>query len=100
MNSCERVIAFIGHGLQIARDAAMGMGIDFGSKASGHFLLHLSHSQITLSSVIGKCDDRITGKQKHRCFVFLQPFPQIMRIGFGYFAALTGRFRRNRGQTL
>ncbi len=50
----ERVVSLDGHGLQVARDAAIGFGVVSGSETPRDFLLDLGHSQIALSSIVGK----------------------------------------------
>jgi hypothetical protein len=42
----------VGHGLQVAGDAAVGLGILRRSEATGHLLLDLAHSQIAFGPVM------------------------------------------------
>ena len=72
----------IGYSLQIAGDAAVGLG-DLGlAEAAGDFLLHLAHAQIPLGAVIGEWDIGVPGKKQHGTLVLLQGLPEIVGIGF------------------
>ena len=62
LNSNEGIVAVVGHGLEVAGDAAIGLGVLAVSEAAGDFLLDLAHAQVTFGAVMptpGLC--RIVG---------------------------------------
>ena len=82
MDSNQGVDATVGHGLQIAGDAAVRLGELGLAEAAGDFLLDLAHAQVALGAVIGEGDVRVLGEQQHGGFVFFQALPEVMGIGF------------------
>ena len=87
MDSDEWIVSAVSHRLQVAGDTAVGLGILLGSEATRHLLFHLAHSKVAFRSIIGKGDGGLPSEQQDRLFVFLQPFPEVVRIGLGDSAA-------------
>ena len=81
MDRDERVLALVGHGLQVAGDATVGLSELGVAEAAGYLLLHLAHAQVPFGSVVGEGDVRVFGEKEHGCFVFFETFPQVMGIG-------------------
>lgn len=93
LNIEERVVSFVGHGLEIAGDTAIGLGESLCSKATGDLLLDLAHSQVAFCAVIGERDMRPLGKEQHCGFVLFQAFPEVVGVCLGdaaAFAILSG----------
>lgn len=63
LDSNEGIVAAVGHGLQVAGDAAVGFGELGFSKAAGDLLLHLAHAQVTFRAVVGEGNVRIAGEE-------------------------------------
>jgi len=63
MDSEERIVSFVGHGLEVTGDTAIGFGESPCSKATGDLLLDLAHSQVALCAVIGEGDMRLFGEK-------------------------------------
>jgi len=63
LNSDERVVTFISHGLYITGDTAVSVGIIFRAEAAGDLLLDLGHAQILFSAIVGKRHMRVFGEQ-------------------------------------
>ena len=56
-------MALVGHGLQIARDAAEGLGELGLAEATGDFLHDLAHAQVSLGAVVREGDVRVLGEE-------------------------------------
>ena len=54
LNSNEVIVSVVGHGLEVAGDAAIGLGVLAVSEAAGDFLLDLAHAQVTFGAVVGE----------------------------------------------
>ena len=48
------IVTAIGHGLEIAGDAAVGLGVLEGTEAAGDLLLDLAHAQVAFGAVVGE----------------------------------------------
>ena len=89
LNGHQWIVSLVGHGLEIAGDSAIGIGVLAGAEASGDFLLDLAHSQVALRAIVGECDVRIPGEQQYGALVLLHPFPQVVGVRLGDPATLT-----------
>ena len=88
LNSDEWIIALIGHGLEVAGDAAIGLGESLCTKATGDLLFDLAHSQIALGTVVGEGDVRELGKEQDSGFMSFEAFPEVVGVRFGNAASL------------
>ncbi len=68
----QRIVALVGHGLEIAGDSAVGLGVAEGSEAPGDLLLDLGHTDIALGAVIGERGIGVAGEAQHLGFVLDQ----------------------------
>ena len=83
MDSDEGVVTLVGHGLQIAGDATVGLGELGLAEATRDFLLYLAHAKVPLGTIVREGNVRVSGEEQHGALVLLQTLPEIMGIGFG-----------------
>ena len=62
MDGDEGIVSAIGHGLQIAGDAAVGFGVLGFSEAAGDLLLDLAHAQVAFGAVVRERGVRVAGE--------------------------------------
>ncbi len=72
----------VGHGLEVARDAAVGLGELGLAEAAGDFLLHFAHPQVALGAAVREGNVGVSGEQQHGAFMFLQSLTEVVGIGF------------------
>ena len=61
MDRDQRIVSLVGHGLQVAGDAAVGCGELARAEATGDLLLDLGHVQVTFGAVVGERAMGVTG---------------------------------------
>ena len=76
-------MSLVGHRLKITGNPAISIGIQFRTETAGDLLLHLSHSEVSLGTIVGEGNMRVLGKEQHGSLVFLETLPEIMGIGLG-----------------
>ena len=90
----------IRHGLQVAGNTAVGLGVLLHAEAAGDLLLDLGHSQVTLGAVVGEGHVGISGKQQDGGLMLFQSLPEIVGIGLGELAPFAARPGRDWRQLL
>jgi len=83
LNGDEGIIAFVGHSLKVAGDAAIGLGERVGSKATRDLLFDLAHSEVALGTVVGEGGVRQFGKEQHGGFMAFETFPEVVSVRLG-----------------
>ncbi len=87
MDGSQRIVALVGHGLEIAGDSAVGLGVAEGSEAAGDLLLDLGHADIALGAGVG--ERGIAGEAQHLGVVLGQRLVEVLGIGLGDAPALS-----------
>ncbi len=54
LDGSQRIVALMGHGLEIAGDSAVSLGVAEGSETAGDLLLDLGHADIALGAGVGE----------------------------------------------
>ena len=83
LNSDEGIVAFVGHGLEVAGYSAIGVGESLFTKAPGDLLLDLAHSQIAFSAVVCEGDVRQLCKEQDGGFMPFETFPEVVSVRLG-----------------
>ena len=79
----ERVVAGVGHGLEIAGDSAVDLDEGGVSEAARHLLLDLGHAEVPLGPVVGEGDRGVVGEAEDVGFVGFEPLPEGDGSGLG-----------------
>ncbi len=87
MDGSQRIVALVGHGLEIAGDSAVSLGVTEGSEAAGDLLLDLGHADIALGAGVG--ERGIAGEAQHLGVVLGQRLVEVLGIGLGDAPALS-----------
>ena len=90
----------MGHGLEVAGDAAIGLGVFTGTEAAGDLLLDLAHAQVALGTVVGERHVGELGKEQDSILIVLESLPEVMGVGFRHPAAAALRARGKRRELL
>ena len=90
MDSDERIIAAVCHGLRVAGDAALGFGVLGLAEAAGDFLLDLAYAKVPLGAIVRERHVLVGGEEQDRDIVCFESLPEVECIGLGDAAALAG----------
>ena len=70
MDSDEWVVALVGSGLKMARDATVGLGELGATEAAGYLLVDLAHAQVALGTIVCEWNVPVSGEELHGAFIF------------------------------